>query len=367
MKKKRKSIFDIKTIKFRESIKITQGERRHLLIGNGFSISLFHNIFSYKSLLETADLTKYPQIEKAFDVLKTTNFEFVIQALRFSSALLPLYVEDKNAKKVMREHIEVLKELLVKTIADSHPNLPSEIDEKQYSSCRKFLKHFIGANKKNENKVGQVYTLNYDLLLYWTLLHEERKENEKERELICDDGFRTPEEDLESEYVTWEGESNYKQNIHYIHGALHLFDNGPNLEKCCWERSGGIPLVKQIRNALENEKYPLFVSEGDSRSKLTRIRHYGYLQRSLKSFSNIDNNLFVFGFSFTKNDEHILRKIETGKIKKLFVSLYGDPQEDNNQNIIKRVFAIKEARPPRKPLDVFFFDAKSVNLWGKDR
>lgn len=361
IKKKRTTV---EPITFQEALKRTRNEKRHLLIGNGFSISLFPKIFSYNSLLETADFSECPEARKAFDALKTTDFEVVILALRQSVALLPLYKGGRQATEHMQEHVEMLKELLVKAIAGNHPERPLGIKENEYLACRRFLKRFIGKNRKERNLLGHVYTLNYDLLLYWTLLHEQELEESNEKELICDDGFRVPDEDPGAEFVTWDGEGNNTQNIHYLHGALHLFDNGPDLEKCCWERSGGIPLVNQIRAALDNGKYPLFVSEGDSNSKLTRIRHSGYLQRSLKSFSHIGCNLFIFGHSLAANDEHVLKKIEKGRMKQLFVSLYGDPGSDSNQYIIQRAKRLQLARSPRNPLEVEFFDATSANVWG---
>ena len=41
-------------ISFADALRITAGERRHLLLGNGFSIALFPEKFVYKSLLDQA-------------------------------------------------------------------------------------------------------------------------------------------------------------------------------------------------------------------------------------------------------------------------------------------------------------------------
>ena len=61
-----------------------------------------------------------------------------------------------------------LKEILVSTIAENHPNVPGDIPEAKFWTCRKFLSYFLGSGRD-----GQVYTLNYDLLLYWTLMHKD--------------------------------------------------------------------------------------------------------------------------------------------------------------------------------------------------
>ena len=80
--------------------------------------------------------------------------------------------------------------------------------------------------------------MNYDLLLYWALMHEEDDPDE----LIAlnhDDGFRKDQEDYDAPYVEWQGEgAAHGQNIHYLHGALHLFDAGYHLQKYTWVNTG---------------------------------------------------------------------------------------------------------------------------------
>jgi hypothetical protein len=185
-----------------------------------------------------------------------------------------------------------------------------------------------------------------------------------------DDGFRAPDADPEAPYVTWdaEGMAADTQNIHFIHGALHLFDYGAELQKCCWERSGGIALIDQIRQALAEGKFPLFVAEGSSAGKLNRIRHSGYLQRSLKSFAAVcrgkSSALFIFGHSLADNDDHVIRKIEKGKLEKLYVSFYGARNSDNNQRLFAKLDGMATSRDERSPLDIAVFDSSGVRVWG---
>ena len=372
---------------FAQALAETEAGKRHLLLGNGFSIALFPDRFRYGSLLGAADFSRYPEARKAFDQLGTTDFEVVIKALRDAVALLPLYSAETDAPTRMQEHAEALKELLIQAIAGRHPERPADITEKQYRACRTFLAHFVGESRDfkrlgGKDRRGNIYTLNYDLLLYWTLLHDQVVDwnagnplaslVEQTEPLEHDDGFRAPEDDPAAAYVTWEAEGGAdSQNIHFLHGGLHLYDEGPELQKKCWERSGGIPLVDQIRAALDAGKFPLFVSEGDSRGKLTRIRHSGYLQRSLKSFAGMCRNpgiggsLFIFGHSLAPNDEHALRHIEKGKIAQVYVSIYGDPDSDYNRLIIRRAQRMAIARNDRNPLTITFFDSASAAIWGQ--
>jgi hypothetical protein len=363
-------------IAFDEALAATDGQRRHLLLGNGFSIALFPDRFTYKSLLQQAKdeglFATTPELEQAFEILETTDFETVLSALVSMRKLIHLYSGEPGANTKIAQHAEHLKHTLVQAIAGKHPERLSGIDEKQFQAVRAFLGHFSG---KGLAKPGCVYTLNYDLLLYWSLLHEPGPEWDGtvivpplDEELIeHDDGFRAPPNDYDAPYVTWDLESgSNKQNIHYIHGGLHLFDAGDELQKFCWERSGK-PLMDQIHEALDTDRFPMFVSEGTSESKLTKILHSGYLTRSLKSFAAVcasqSNNLFVYGHSLAESDEHILQLIERGKCKSMYVSIYGDPESDQNAAIIHRAELISAARD-WNPLKVQFFDAGSAHVWG---
>lgn len=369
-------------ISFEQALQETAQTKRHLLLGNGFSIALFPDRFHYGSLLDQADFTGFPEARQAFDELGTTDFEIVIQALRQAVALLPLYSGDAAGLAKMREHADVLKELLVRAIAGRHPERPSDISDEQYAACRAFLAHFIGDSRNlkpgGKDLRGDVYTLNYDLLLYWTLLHDQVVRWNAEDPLASivettealqhDDGFRAPDDDPEAPYVTWDGEEAHKQCIFFLHGGLHLYDYGYELQKKCWERAGGIPLVDQIRAALNDGKFPLFVSEGDSRGKFERIRHSGYLHKGLRSFAQNCRTksaaLFIYGHSLAANDDHVLRQVAHGKIEQLYVSLYGAPGSDENMAKIARAQALTAARTAQFPLNVAFFDSDLANVWG---
>ena len=374
-------------ISFAQTLAETAQVKRHLLLGNGFSIALFPKRFQYGSLLEEANFGSCPEVRRAFDLLGTTDFEVVIEALRQSVALLPLYAADADMIARMAAHAEVLKELLVQAIAGRHPERPSDVTDDQYAACRAFLANFVGDSRNfktggGKDCRGNIYTLNYDLLLYWTLLHDQvlrfnaddplASVIEDTEPLEHDDGFRAPDDDPEAPYVTWDAEGAAdQQNIHFLHGALHLFDYGADLQKKCWERSGGVPLVDQIREALADGKFPLFVAEGNSGGKLARIRHSGFLQRSLKSFASIcrpgrghETALFIFGHSLAKSDEHVLHLIEKGKIGRVYVSLYGDRSSDYNRGVTRRAERIAASRDARFPLEVAFFDAEEASVWG---
>lgn len=322
--------------------------KRHILLGNGFSIACKPDIFIYGRLFERADFSKLsPSARKSFEIMGTEDFEKVIRALKDSSKIIEAYNEsDKEVIKKLLSDSEMLKELLISTLASSHPAHPGEVDELQFVHCKNFLKNF-----------DKIYTLNYDLLLYWACM-----QCEKDEKPFSDDGFRTPYENYEARYVTWEPHNTHKQNVFFLHGALHLFDAGYELRKFTWVNTK-VRLIDQIREAMNQDLFPVFVSEGTSLEKIERIRHNDYLAKSYRSFSEIGGALFIYGHSLAENDEHFLKAIENGKVRQLYVGVYGNPESNDNKRIIGRAHRIALNRE-RRNLEVFFYDAGSAKVWG---
>lgn len=356
----------MKILSFSEAIKQAKAyDKKNLLLGNGFSIACVENIFTYSSLFSQANFSKMLQVKEVFKSLKTQDFEEVIHALEYSHLVLPSYGKFPKTSALLVKHAQMLKNILIKTIAENHPRRPSDISDNKYQACIKFLNNFL-------DKGGTIYSLNYDLLLYWTLMFGMDK---KLLKVVPNDGFGKDSEYNEgkvsfSDYVTWQGESNaHGQNIHYLHGALHIFDNDEKVEKFTWINTG-VPLIDQIKEALNQNKFPLFVAEGDSKKKLNKITHSGYLYHSYKSFSQrmitggsqSSACLFTYGVSFSINDAHIIKKITKGRVNHLFVSLYGSPDSDDNKKIIKSTQEIKVNRYS-KDLSISYFDAASAKVW----
>lgn len=332
-------------ISFEEALERSEDGHRHLLLGNGFSIACRPDIFLYGRLFEQANFDRLPRAREAFDALGSTDFERVIRALRDFAAIASIYAGSPADAKA---DADALREVLVQTIADSHPARPSDITADEYAHCKRFLSNF-----------ERIFTLNYDLLLYWALMHDEI-----EPDVACDDGFRKPEDDYEASYVTWEPENTYEQNVYYLHGALHLFDAGTELQKYTWVNTG-IPLIDQIRDALSRNYFPLFVAEGTSDEKFTRIRHSDYLAKAYRSFIPITGSLFVHGHSLAANDDHVLNVIGKGRTRRLLVGIHGSLVSDSNQAIVRKALLLAESRRSRKyQLEVVFYQSESAHVWG---
>lgn len=337
--------------------------KRHLLLGNGFSIACCPDIFHYGSLFSKADFSSNPNLKSVFHALDTQDFETAIRNLEFGALLTPIYApSEPHAAERMSADAAALKEILLTTIAGNHPNVPSDIPDESFWACRRFLSFFLG----QENK-GQVFTLNYDLLLYWALMHDDQPSGAS-NSLTTNDGFGNDEDDPNADYVVWQGETGaHGAKVHFLHGALHLFDAGNELQKFTWIRRNE-RLIDQARAAIDANKFPLFVAEGSSAQKKSKIRHNAYLYQGFKQLTaNVQQGqhcLFIHGHSLADNDGHILQRLGKGRFKKLYVSLFGDPTNETNKKIIAKAESLAGLRHQKWPLELTFYDAASANVWG---
>lgn len=340
----------VELLTFDEALKLGEAGKKHVLLGNGFSRACRNDLFAYDALFSQAQKTLSSRARKAFRALDTTDFEVVMRALKMAFDLVQVYAPtSQKLAEHLEEDADKLRDVLAKAIASSHPDRPNKIKDGEFAACRSFLSHF-----------DKIYTLNYDLLLYWALMHGDGND----LTIACNDGFHQPEDGPE-DYVVWEVGNACSQNVFYLHGALHVFDAGAEVQKYTWCNTG-IPLVEQLREALGQNRYPIYVTEGTSESKMNRIQHSAFLSRAFRSFGNIGGSLFVYGHSLAKSDEHVLRLIECGNMKKVFVSIYGDPMESDNQRIVARARALEGGRNQsraRNKLEVAFFSAGSAKVW----
>jgi hypothetical protein len=323
-------------------------KKRHVLLGNGFSIAARPASFRYGRLLEEADLTTL-SVSGAdlFASEGTSDFEGVIRALRTTSRMVDFYkTQDRGLAKRLADDAERLKEILAVTLASKHPDYVGEINNEEYRAARRFLGHF-----------ERFFTLNYDLLLYWALMQD------LEPKLRHDDGFRADPDAPDAPWVAWNDYNQYGQNVYFVHGGLHLYADGATLRKLTFRRTD-VPLMNQIRAQLDDGVFPLIVTEGTSEEKHAAILHHGYLAKSLRALTSCEGSLFVHGHSLDANDRHVLRGIIEGKFKAIFVSLHGNPDSRANREIRGAAETLAAARPEKKPLTIEFYDADSALVWG---
>ncbi len=99
-------------------------------------------------------------IPNLFESVSTFDFEHIMQILTHFVVAGRSYGVDKELLMQSKQDEDALKQILVEAITRNHPDDPSCISDDQYSSCFEFLSNFIS-----------IYSLNYDLLLYWVVMN----------------------------------------------------------------------------------------------------------------------------------------------------------------------------------------------------
>jgi len=236
------------------SIRKNSTREFNLLLGNGFSMAYDSDIFSFNALHDFVTKIKDKDLSTILDVLETRNFEVIMQHLDNFSALISAFGGDSELKKSVDNASAKLKKSLLDAVKALHPEHVFTIPEDQSEICSLFLKTFLDTR-------GNIFSTNYDLLLYWVLMRNSVVQHGDGcgRELEIPDEFVPPEEQIWSE-LTW-GVNKETQNVFYLHGALPFFDTGVSVTKEEYDLYNY--LLENISTRMDNGEYPIFVTAGD--------------------------------------------------------------------------------------------------------
>ncbi|HCE5546255.1 TPA: DUF4917 family protein, partial [Legionella pneumophila] len=152
-------------IPFDKALELSNEGKRTILLGNGFSRSIWKD-FNYDSLYEVAENQaqkkqpkKWINLKKLFQKLETTDFEKVLHHLNTTITVLENYEKNEELIKLLTSDQSQAKESLLSAIEQIHPKFKQIIKEYQFSNIIEFLSNF-----------KQIFTINYDLLLYWIIM-----------------------------------------------------------------------------------------------------------------------------------------------------------------------------------------------------
>lgn len=316
-------ILMMETITFQAAIQKAKDQQQKLilLLGNGFSID-FDPKFSQKKIIQSAQ-AQYP-LENEEIYTDNENFEEAVQKFNEHKGLPP-----EKKQESSKNFIEVLSRI--------HPNDPDCIRPIQFDQCAKFLSNF-----------QSIYTLNYDLLLYWVIMKE--KLNDEFKDGFCKSYLK------KENYLTWYRDKEGRTNLRYLHGGLHLYQEPKNNRIAKLRYLNGKSLKEQFVEAIDKNEFPKVVSGGTSQEKLEVINKCDYLSCALKSLKSADGFLFIHGFNFNPNDEHIIDAIARSQIEKLFISIHPLNKLKNIHNSIKNI-------QKTRTVEVAYYDAETAEIW----
>ncbi len=254
-------------------------------------------------------------------------------ALNHASKILAAY-GDKQKSDEFSSHATELRDALIHAVHEVHPGSQFEIPHAQIESCAKFLENFEA-----------IFTTNYDLLLYWVIVNKiKEKFGDGFGQGEAADGFR--KFDPEGYCATY-----------YLHGALHFFlsEQRDTLKRLL----EGSKIIEDIAITIkERHQLPLFVAEGVSSQKMTKINSVPYLKYCYDELSNVEESLFVFGLTTNDRDRHIFDAIFQSKIRKLFYFVH---QPQNGYAMTREKLAAYSAHNRR--VTIFYVDTATVKVW----
>lgn len=279
-----------------------------LLLGNGASIAV-DGRFGYTSLIDHARehglLTN--DIHQLFEFFNTSDFELVLRLVwQASNVNRSLAIPDERTHAA---YVRV-RECLIQSVRNVHPE-HQEISE-HIPAIYAFLKHF-----------RTVASLNYDLILYWTIMYGiDVPDRHSLKDCFVNGQF----------YEDWRrlrdpiyGDASTTLAF-YPHGSLVLSRN--NIESEFKVTGNGNSLLEAILQAWQSESVvPLFVSEGTSQQKINSIRSSSYLNTVYREvLTTLGPSLVIYGWGFWEQDLHILQRIASSQIRQVAVSVYGNDQ-----------------------------------------
>lgn len=335
----------------------TLRHQNHLLVGNGFSSSLLRHIFSYSALRQQLNPNQFSintGIQNIFGHIGSDDFEAAINRLSISE---PIAGEYGLTTGPMSADCEALKTELIAAIGTSHPAHPWDgITDDNYKACRSFLKRF-----------KSIYTLNYDLLLYWVV-------NRTGLTSKFRDGFtRLPVP--RGLPLVWNGE---RQNLFHLHGGLHLYrilwDSETPAE---YEAISDYDYVKldnvrqnenlidQIQEKINQKIYPITIAEGDAATKKKKILGERILRHSYFNFKHLSGSLYTFGVGLDKNqDDHLIEALGSSALADVWLGIY----QPNHQtlNAINAKFSqlnYQRSQEGLPNIGINFYDTASFSIW----
>ena len=319
-----------------------------LVLGNGASIAV-HQEFAYKSLLERARREGLvdDNVEVVFKYLETEDFELVLNMLwhtrLINNALGTIEAKSDSAYRG-------IKSALIGSVRSVHPNQY----EKNQSLDR--IYPFM-------QKFKTIFSLNYDLLVYWSMLEG----NTQLAGNWFKDCFISGSFDADiSRYRTPLDGAEKVTLIFYPHGNLILAANLAGEETKITRNNESERILDRIVTIWEAEDViPLFVSEGSSTQKLRSIRRSRYLSTVYDSImtEEVGDYVATIGWSLSDNDDHILRQLLRGEVKRVAVSVYTAGKSRQTINDYCTEVRMKVRKHGGRKVEISFFDVQSHGCW----
>ena len=287
--------------------------KKTLLLGNGYlQIDEYGDVFKYDSLVDKMlELKSKNMGERLSNFISdkkesnNTNLEYHLKILSDANRALDylehtVYCDSCNTSGKLKNDLEkdrcLLKDLILETIKEIHPR--GIKNNEIFKNCSENILNF-----------DHLYTINYDLFLYWLFL----KSNELSGINKFKDGMieEITHDESKLKLQKW-SDRHPSFTVHFLHGGVHLFVDDDNntlkIKKVQGSILNLIELINQAQNEL-NSYSNLMVLEGESDEKLAYINSNPYLKKCLNKFGNMilphfNRHTFLLNYESNKEVSH---------------------------------------------------------------
>jgi len=334
-------LYDPEILDFEDQVK--EADKKTIIIGNGFGLAFDRafgkKCFSWNSLLDLCDIEEGTPL---YDLMAECGYDFELAHQKLNNALevLKKYNEPQDRIDYYQAQVETLREQLVVAVSVSHPDSFSNAtrkDEDKIRNCRRFLRKF-----------NEIYSLNYDLLLYWVRCHW--------GPYLGLDSFCNS-----SEHDDLVFRADDSSNFLFPHGALFLNRDGISATKV--RSSKYNPILAVVESNIQNGIFPMVVSEGTGSQKETVIRGNEYLTYCFERLQQTEGTVFTFGCSFMdQKDEHIIKQLLRSPAEKIVVGEYA-PDRAKAIRLLNEFEQVQKKKGGRRRVPVYIADTSGVNVW----
>lgn len=307
----------------------------NLLLGNGFSINIWEK-FGYGTLFDLAKSDRVDvQLEAEglalFDHLNSSNFEDVLRILYHAKLV------DEQLGEPQKENIQRLYE-------NTKNALGSAVN---YAHIAPGVADVAEINRQLR-PYKNVFTTNYDLIPYWAVMDSDLW---RFKDYFWGEGncFDVSDTEVPAD----------RTKLHYLHGAIHLVERSDGkIQKLTANR---LERLTDLFDLAHPERFPLFISEGSSERKLSRIKRNDYLRFCFEKLTKTKGGLVVLGHSLHKDyDQHIIDAINDSEISRIAISVW---PLLNSAEIVSFKSRLSQCLQGK---DLYFFDSTTHPLGAKN-
>ncbi len=310
-----------------------------ILLGNGASIAVSHR-FAYGSLLDCATRGGIlpNELNQLFEFFRTSDFELVLRLVwQASNVNRSLGIPDERTYAAYQN----VRECLIEAVRVVHPEY--EQVREHLPAMYNFLRNF-----------DTVLSLNYDLLVYWTMTYG----------LTIQDGHAfkdcfTANQSFDDDWRKYRNRIREQTNtlVFYPHGSLALCRNAAEQEYKIHNAQGGGLLGAILREWRGGLVVPLFVSEGTTQQKISSIQNSYYLSTVYREvMKSRRTTLVLYGWGLGEHDRHLIKRMRETGIRRVAVSAFRGSQAFCNN-------AYQAIQEDLGEVVVEFFDSESAGCW----